>query len=107
MQSSRHKEVYLSVSSYNFKGDIRSASLIYFLSEFLFHAEEKEIQETLLWDSNRRRKYINETLEDSPMEKEKKQALEKSSQAKRQSCFSKRTNGNIPQPFEFVYRLPL
>ena len=40
LQSSHYKELYLSCSSYNFKGDVQTVSLLYLLSDVLFQAHE-------------------------------------------------------------------
>ena len=89
LQSSRHKELYLSFFSYDFKGDIKTAASVYFLSEFLFHTEEKEIPESLSWDNNKRQESISTILRDSSVEKEQVKALESSFQDRKQSFFQK------------------
>lgn len=91
LQSSNHKEVCLSCASYDFKGDIKVPSLLYFLSEFLFHAEKKEISGSLLWDYNRKQKNINDILSQTSIEKSAVKVLENSFQNKEQSFFHKKT----------------
>ena len=59
LQSSHHKEVYLSFSSYDLKGNIQTPSLLYFLSEDLFSAEKKEIAGLLSWEARRKQKVLN------------------------------------------------
>ena len=89
LQSSHHKEVYLSFSSYDFKGDIRSPSLLYFLSESLFSAKNTEIMEKLAWDNQKNHDDIDKILISHLYTKDKVQTLKQSFQNKKQLFFHK------------------
>ena len=56
LQSSHHKEVYLSFSAYNLKGTVQTPSLLYFLSEDLFSAKKREVREELSWEADRKQR---------------------------------------------------
>ena len=56
LQSSQHKEVYLSFASYDLKGAVQTPSLLYFLSEELFSAKEQEIKGDLSWSASKKRR---------------------------------------------------
>ena len=85
LQSTQHKEVYLSFSQHDFKGKVQTKSLIYFISESVFRAQKKEIQGELIWDQNRKKQgSVSDILAGSPMEKTSAQAIEKAFQNKKQ-----------------------
>ena len=87
LQSSQHKEVYLSFASYNFMGDIRTASALYLLSESLFDARAEEIPESLLWDYNKKQTDISRILSSAPIKKDRAKALKNAFQNKKSPFF--------------------
>ena len=89
LQSIKHKEVYLSFSSYNFRGDIKAPSLLYFLSESLFSAKNTAIPEKLLWDYNKKQVSIDKILSQTSIQKEVVKNLKNSFENKEQSFFHK------------------
>ena len=89
LQSSNHKELYLSFASYDFKGDIKTPSLLYFLSESLFSAKKTVIVEKLLWDHNKKKDSIDDILNHSPVEKKAIELIKHSLQNKEQAFLHK------------------
>ncbi len=89
LQSSSYKEVYLSFSSYDFKGDIRAPGLLYFLSESLFSAQRADIREQPSWDIRRNHKDIGHILTSSGGAEGKALALKRSFQNKDRAFFHK------------------
>lgn len=77
LQSSCHKEVYLSFSSHDFEGQIQTKSLIYYFSNYFFKAQEDEIQGSTLWDKNKKQKTVSQILSQSPMEEPTISEIEK------------------------------
>ena len=112
LQSSENKEVYLSFSTYDFKGDIKTPSLLYFLSESLFSAETAEIQEKLLWNWTRKQDSLNGILSRGFVKKETAESLESAFLSSRQPFFHKekiqlsshRLKSYIDCPFKYAAR---
>ena len=76
LQSSHYKELYLSRSSYNFKGEIQTGGWIYLLSDVLLQVQETDILESLSWDHNRKQDGASQTLELTARNKIKAKKLE-------------------------------
>ncbi len=89
LQSSNHREIYLSFASYDFKGGIKTPSLLYFLSEPLFSAKEADIKEKLLWDYNKKKNSLDDILSQSPVKKTALKSLKAELQNKEPVFFQK------------------
>ncbi|MCZ0932906.1 MAG: PD-(D/E)XK nuclease family protein, partial [Oligoflexia bacterium] len=85
LQSSHYKELYLSCHSYDFKGDLQNASLLYMLSDRLFSAKKTDILESLSWDHKIKQGTLAEILSDKP--EDQAEALEQAFQNKIQPIF--------------------
>lgn len=89
LQSSDLKEVYLSLSNYDFKGDIKTASAVYLLSDFLFSAVEKEIEGSFKWEY-KKQIHLKKILDQIPIEKESIKNLSSAFQNNKQPFFHKK-----------------
>ena len=89
LQSSEKKEVFLSFSNYDFKGNICTPSLLYWLSDSFFSAKQIEIKETLSWDYRKKQKEIHKILDSNFFKEETIKKLKHSFQNKKQNFFHK------------------
>ncbi len=90
LQSSYHKEVYLSNFVYDFMGNIKTTSAIHSLSEEAFHSLSQEISGSLLWDNNKKQKDIDKILKGSHFSKEKIQTLKSAFKNRDKAFFHKK-----------------
>ena len=91
LQSSHYKELYLSLSRYDWTGHIKTDSLIYFMSDFLLPVEKKEISESLLWSTNKKQAHLDKILKSTSLKKETRQALKSALENKPRDFFHKQS----------------
>ena len=89
LQSSKHKELYLSFSAHNFKGEVQTTSLLYCLSKSLFSSKKTKILGTLLWDYSKKQIFNDQTPNENLIKKEVEQAVKNELQNKSQLFFHK------------------
>lgn len=106
LQSSLHKEVYLSYFVYDFTGRIHLASLIYFLSEFLFCAKSISSQGELYWDAQRQKNTIDAVLAGSLMQKNTITCLKQAFKPENHAIFYKNKPSLSPSKLKLYQNCP-